>query len=45
MKKTKKDLTKLMDKYWELMARENYPKTPKITQELDVLEKEIKELL
>ena len=45
MKKTKKDLPKLMDKYWELIVREDYPKTPKITKELDALEKEIKELL
>jgi hypothetical protein len=35
----------LKSKYFELALKENYPKTPELTKELDTLESSIKELL
>lgn len=46
MKKIKGDRHKnLKDKYFELINKENYPKTPDISKLLDKIEKEINKFL
>lgn len=42
--KTDEIITSLKKRYFDLLAKENYPHTPKLTQEADNIEQAIAEL-